>query len=353
MRINSYLRKFMEDFYVKSGFSKCHLSHNDLDGYACQVTTRMFQRGTEPIQHENATVPSTLNDGSRTVDFINRIASCSDKVVPMLLITDLGLGEEIVDELNRSGIYYAVVDHHVLSDSVKEKLGDRLYHEEDGHCAAYLLYRLISASLIGHMQNRFYGHLIYSFEHYIDSVDKYDTGNFGHWNENDLDECSDPIKEQLLFLGYGQTKYVSAVETSFVTNNNHLRKDIIQPQFDLLAFQYDMVKTYTYHNVTFDFENGTSQTIAVCPFSVPMYSIIANRYLKENKDLGVVAMAFIDLKRKHVSMRSLDDSFDCQEYCKQYNGGGHKNAAGFDFEYIEYGNKMSVRCGSDTCLMTL
>ena len=165
--------------------------------------------------------------------------------------------------------------------------------------------------------------------------------------------CSDPIKEQLLFLGYGPIQYADCVERDLKRGDNHLRSDIILPQFNLLAFQYDMVKTYTYHNITFDFENGTSQAIAVCPFSVPMYSIIANRYLKENKDLNVVAIAFIDMKRMHVSMRSLDDSFDCQEYCKRYNGGGHKNAAGFVFEYIEYGNKLSIRCGSDTCLMTL
>ena len=38
MKINSYLEKFMNDFYTNPGYYKYHLNHNDLDGYACQVT---------------------------------------------------------------------------------------------------------------------------------------------------------------------------------------------------------------------------------------------------------------------------------------------------------------------------
>lgn len=343
MEINSYLKKFMNDFYTNPGYKKYHLSHNDLDGYACQVTSRMSRVFNVHIRYENAMFPNILVSGTKTVDFINKLAGYSKSPL-MLLITDLGLDENIVDALNQSGIYYAVVDHHILSASVREKLGERLYHEEDGHCAAYLLRQLICETLPEEVSYRCFD---FQFEHYIDSVDKYDIGKFGYWSENHLSGCSDPIKEQLLFLGYGPIQYVDCVERDLKRGDNHLRSDIILPQFNLLAFQYDMVKTYIYHSIQFDTETNTDQTIAVCPFCVPMYSIIANRYLKENAYLNVVAIAFIDMKRMHVSMRSLDGSFDCQAFCKKFRGGGHKNAAGFSFENIEYGNALLVHYGDD------
>lgn len=226
---------------------RLHLSHNDLDGYACHVISRTTLSLINNNSRSNIdwwNTPAGEENINRTITtYISKMSNIilrhhkkylKGKTTLFILITDLGkFNPSFINSLIADGhkIRYVYIDHHVLTtdyntieltrNTLESQKVENAYFTCIDYCATRFLTEAamsIYRQLIDDSPEtkRVYDALI----KYSNDVDSFDRGLWGKWNiitednaeyfaiHNPVDSISPSVTAQLLFNGFdGPEKY--------------------------------------------------------------------------------------------------------------------------------------------------
>ena len=309
-----------------------HVTHNDMDGYGCSVVVAVAKEAglIRDVEYHTINIGYPGAFVEAVEDFT---AEHPETATWPLLITDLNANDQMIDYLEEVGVPFVLIDHHVTDMKLVARI--------NALSMATRISKLDSATRLLFNQCGFYNlgsyyrNLVTNLDYYALEVSKYDTGDWGNWNADNILSTTDALCEQLLFMGTPADDYVSEVTKQIVhdTNRNLYSMDAVNRQFSLLA-TYQYLFNSNLMEVDPDcLDKGpvrVTKAMAI-PITLPYISIISKKYLEENRDVDVLII--IGNKHGNISLRSID--FNVQQLAAAYGGGGHPRAAGFPIENME------------------
>lgn len=310
-----------------------HVTHTDMDGYGCSVVLAVAKAiGIIPPAVDYHTI--NIGYPGAFVEAVEKFtAEHPETETWPIVITDLNINNGILDYLEETGVKFAVVDHHVTSDDIIDRVR--------AMSSSWCINTVASATRLLFNMLEFCGRrgvaptalpAIDRMIDYTTAVSKYDTGNWGDWNADNILSTSAALREQLLFMGTSADDYVSAVTKQIVldTNRDLYAMEPVKQQFNMLA-TYQYLFNSNLMEVDPDcLDKGPvriNKAMAI-PITLPYISIISKKYLEEHRDVDVLII--LGNKHGNISLRSID--FNVQQLAAAYGGGGHPRAAGFPIE---------------------
>ncbi|WP_199768930.1 DHH family phosphoesterase [Helicobacter cetorum] len=317
-----------------------HLSHIDLDGYACQFISRQFFTN---IQCYNANYGREVL--ARIYEILNAIAQSSETRF-LILISDLNLSlgeaQYLQDKaqeyrLQNKDIQIQLLDHHISGKEVAESF--HWYFLDTKHCATKIVYEFLKT----HYAILEPSHIAWLdlLVEMVNSVDIWDTQGYGfelgkvcmrmisqstELNRFMFDDENRNYKLKLL----EEVKNYLFLENAAVAYDNDLFK------LKKIALGGNPI-TETMDNISSNAQvNLLSLKKEDCcvyyqdkkgflSYSMGGISVLANLFLTQNPEFDF----YIDVNAKgNVSLRA-NGNCDVSELSKIcFNGGGHKNASG-------------------------
>ena len=251
---------FLYEFYFGAAPKiRYHISHNDLDGYACNLSTSIAATISEKLgvygndwylggecycNSANIPIPRYLN--STIEGFFEEHCNSMRSSGVWILITDLG-GIDPFDLYavlnncrakhgnNNIPIRVCIMDHHI--NTILDKISDgknkayvlrrdksnditRFSMVNDGIVIDYYGNTKKSAAKIlaeEFLKNQIVkNELQYTSVHrilqFVNYVSLWDTGNFGYWYSNKIHEVDKQVKYNLLFSHFGQMDSLTSGE---------------------------------------------------------------------------------------------------------------------------------------------
>ncbi|MES9681750.1 phosphoesterase [Gottfriedia acidiceleris] len=309
----------------------CHLSHNDMDGYAPQIISKLSNVNT--VEYTHCGYGDFENKLEELVVFFE---GSDDLQEHAILITDIApKSEELVERLNelfKKGLTIVLLDHHDTSKWISEKYPewahiDSLYNDRKT-CGTELYYEYL-------IHNGFYeahvvnSHYLKSFVEQVRSYDTWDWAATGNIEAKELNSC--------LYI-FGPNKFMQ-MQVEKLVERIHVQN----------AVQYTFNET---EKIVIDIENKREQkyiesraknmqirkwTIDETEYELGLvfgdqfHSTLGNELNLKNPDLDFILI--LDLNGGKASLRTIHDHIHVGEIAKAINGGGgHQKAAGFEFE---------------------
>lgn len=310
-----------------------HVTHTDMDGYGCSVVVAVAKEAgliRDGVEYHTINIGYPGKFVEAVEDFT---AEHPETATWPILITDLNANDQMIDYLEETGVPFALIDHHVTDMDLVTRI--------KGLSMATRISTLDSATRLLFNQCEFYSigpyysNIVSALDDYTLAVSKYDTGNWGSWNAENILSTSDALREQLLFMGTPADDYVSEVTKQIVhdTNRDLYSMDAVNRQFSLLATYQNLFNSNLMEVDPDCLDKGPvriTKAMAI-PITLPYISIISKKYLEENHDVDVLVI--LGNKHGNISLRSVD--FNVQQLAAAYGGGGHPRAAGFPIENME------------------
>ncbi len=323
-----------------------HISHTDLDGYACQFLTQEYFSKQCFFYNANYGLEVKLT----ITKVLEDIQNYKDEEI-LFLITDLNLTNQESKELNKDinklkqegfNIKLQLLDHHASG----QKSADIYdwYYLDISRCATKIVYDYLNSEFDGFTEEK--KTYLNSLVDCINAIDIWlenEEKNFefgkvlmgmisGAREVNNI-LFPDLNREYRFFLLEKAIKFLDEENRNIKLDNQihflkkeFLNQEAIDNTLDNLTAKY-LVKTLD--NIKEDLTvvyNGHKGLLTYCLGAI---SIPANAFLKANEDYHF----FIDIGRKgNASFRAngvVDVSIMAE---KLANGGGHKNASGARFE---------------------
>ena len=320
-----------------------HISHNDLDGYACQfVSSKYFLDG----KFFNCNYgQETKNAISQVLTYLSQIDDCEEA---FFLITDLNptfseckeLNEKI-QELLDSGkkIKLQLLDHHISGE--KNAAQFSWYYLDINRCAAKITYDYFLSEFGECNDCLNFGILIdcvNSVDIWLEGSDYFEFGKvlmrmISSSNEINSTLFADANRDYRFHLLHCGGEYLINKKTHIDLDNNI---HFLKKRFLMLDEVDDTIDNLTAKKLVFMLKENQENLIVIygkqkgiVTFGLGNISIPANAFLRENIDFDF----FIDVGKKgNVSMRAAG-KIDVSKLCSKIaNGGGHKNASGGRFE---------------------
>lgn len=228
-----FRRFFMEDEINNCKIYRLHLSHDDSDGYGCQVLIELARNIYTKLDNSSTIHYRNCSAGKENVEkaiknYIHDITMerpvyyrrGMDKI--LILITDLGsFDSEFLYKLREAGhnISCIYVDHHLVNTSLLSYFTDEDYYhtfedmsdDDKGNVSSTLqifniLFELppINNDRVVNLND--YGYTV--LKNYAKPISEYDTGHWdNNWNITDASLAENIISE-LLFASYeDKTEY--------------------------------------------------------------------------------------------------------------------------------------------------
>ncbi len=286
---------------------KILVTHSDFDGAACAVVFKTwFPEGTYYSENYD-TVDNRLRDileGTLPDElYIADISPQDEKIVSLLTY---------VNTTSKCKVY--LFDHHKTAMGLREySWATRL---DSSKCGALLLYEWLMVNVRSSAYNAQVGGLIW------------------HANDYDLWKHEDPhsntLNQLLRCLGFDR----------FVTRFwNNPDPKIRSSEKLLIELETDKQDTYIQEVIEHStdwFSDSQDRHYALC-FAEQYHSQLGHTIL-ENQDLDECDYVMIvDLKFRRVGLRSRQNGVDVSEIAKQFGGGGHQAAAGFQLSPLIIG----------------
>src|SRR5574344_1347602 len=309
-----------------------HISHTDLDGYACQfLTNEVFSKK----HFYNANYGLEVKQAIKQV--ITEIKNYQDEKL-LLLISDLNLNQQESDELDKDikslkddgfDITLQLLDHHITGKSSAAKYD--WYFLDDKRCATKIVFDYLLKEFKAPLND---------YKEWVDTVNAVDI-----WLENEKKnfefgkvlmsmitkarEINSILFNSLdrdfkFYLLKNSIGFLSLKDAPIVLDNSvhFLKKEFLKDGFDdtldnlsasYLVKSLDKIKD----DLTI-YYNGQKGLMTYCLGAI---SIPANSFLRANSELDVSQLA-----------------------SKLANGGGHVNASGCKFDdFIDTTNLQEVR----------
>lgn len=309
-----------------------HFSHNDMDGYAPQVISKLSKVNT--VEYIHCGYDNFEQKLEETISFFESFDVLDEHAI---LITDIApKSEELVDRLNKLfelGLTVLLLDHHDTSKWISEK------HPEWAHIDSKLNDRLTCATELYYMylkENDFLeDHVLnsYYFASFVEQVRAYDTWDWDKTGNVEAKELNsllytfgpnkfmqmqvEKIVERLTVQNAVQYTF-NETEKIFVDVENKKEQKYIESRSKkMLVRSWNIEDKY--------YEVGVV-------FGDQYHSTLGNVLNKENSHLDFVVI--LDLNGGKGSLRTIHDHVHVGEVAKAISvgGGGHQKAAGFEFD---------------------
>ncbi|WP_257146952.1 DHH family phosphoesterase [Bacillus cereus] len=308
-----------------------HLSHNDMDGYAPQVVSKVSKLNTAEFIHCGYS-----NFEKKLEDLVTFFEEAKALDGHAILITDITpKSEELVDRLNNlfeRGLAIVLLDHHEKANWISKKYPKWAFIESELNgqktCGTELLYIYLK-------ENELFSTDVAEspyFASFVEQVRAYDTWD---WNTNGNVEAKE--LNSLLYT-FGPSKFMhmqfakiaehmndpeavqytfNETEKLFVDVENKKEAKYIESRSKTMA-----VRTW---NV-----NGENMEVGVV-FGDQYHSTLGNVLSQENPHLLFIAI--LDLNTGKASLRTIHDTIHLGDIAEAIapGGGGHPKAAGFEF----------------------
>lgn len=372
---------------------RVHISHNDLDGHACHIMTRLATNVLNPNSKSSVTFWSSSagkdNVERSILQFIKKMKEGpkdpkkryeKGKKKLFLLITDLAnFNPAFLNSLIDDGhlINYILIDHHQIADFsvIPELKGNaeefqmlkNAYYVDDSMCAAKALGDAI-CSIIHQkkgsetMSAQGYENellMLREVRNYTKLVDLYDRGNWGEWVDLNPDKIDNSVTEQLFFSSYlpnRKYKYVSMMANYFHTfmlgldtpeeekpfwcvdmgRFNSFKKRSVADQVKVLNREYELCKrllrpkTISFKIPDTLTDNETLKMYEICTGEEDeMHYFTLISRELLKEHPDIDILMLIYTARNSVDMRTMRDDLNLFEIAHANGGGGHPKAAGF------------------------
>lgn len=304
--------------YFKNRFDKTLLlMHDDLDGIGVKIVGKSI---FEEYKDVNVDYISSSLD---TIDGKLQQAIKSGKY-RVIIMADASPNDESVELINKyieDGHEFVLLDHHKTALHLNKYPWATIKVETNGkkHCGTELLNEYFLN--IPHKRDFNKSNFIPKF---VEVVRKYDTWE---WFYEGYNEAND-LNTLYYFLGQERFEqemldairwnYDSVIPDKFKNTINTIKKI----DRDYIEDKKHQIKRVKYNDTN----------IAVV-FADKCSSVLGNEICQENDDIDFCCI--VDLNTNKCSLRSKVSKTDVSIIAKNYNGGGHTNAAGFTFKSIK------------------
>ncbi|GAA8585373.1 DHH family phosphoesterase [Helicobacter pylori] len=317
-----------------------HLSHIDLDGYACQLVSKQFFKN---IQCYNANYGREVS--ARIYEILNAIAQ-SKESESLILISDLNLNlneaEYLQDKiqehrLQNKNIQIQLLDHHISGKEVAESF--HWYFLDTNRCATKIVYEFLKKHYaILEPKNATW---LEPLVEMVNSVDIWDTQGYGfelgkvcmrminqssELNRFMFDDENRDYKLKLL----EEVKNYLFLENAPVAYDNDLfklKKIALggDPDAETMDNISSNAQTHLLSLKKHDCSVYYQDKKGFLSYSMGGISVLANLFLTQNPDFDF----YIDVNSKgNVSLRANGSCDVCELSQMCFNGGGHRNASG-------------------------
>lgn len=317
-----------------------HLSHIDLDGYACQLVSKQFFKN---IQCYNANYGREVS--ARIYEILNAIAQSKENEF-LILISDLNLNlneaEYLQDKiqeyrLQNKNIQIQLLDHHISGKEVAESF--HWYFLDTNRCATKIVYEFLKKhyAILEPKNTTWLEPLV----EMVNSVDIWDTQGYGfelgkvcmrminqssELNRFMFDDENRDYKLKLL----EEVKNYLFLENAPVAYDNDLfklKKIALggDPNAETMDNISSDVQTRLLSLKKHDCSVYYQDKKGFLSYSMGGISVLANLFLTQNPDFDF----YIDVNSKgNVSLRANGNCDVCELSQMCFNGGGHRNASG-------------------------
>ena len=265
-----------------------HISHNDLDGVGCGILVK-------------AAFPSV-----KTVyigyDELNSVLDNIPPEAESIIVTDLSPSESWAERMAGER-ELLIIDHHITSEPLKKY--PFTYHSI-AKCATLLTWDKLTED----------GAVLSDYKDFADCINDYDL-----W----LMRRTDSLRMNTLFTLMG----LKRVEKRFLSQPY---AGFTQEEELIITLEEERRNAYidrAFKNTSY-ITDKKGRRVAVV-FAEQYSSELGNHILTVSDAEYVV---LIDAQRKKVSLRSIRE-VDISPIAQTLGGGGHKNAAGFQFRQVE------------------
>ncbi|OCL88011.1 DHH family phosphoesterase [Arcobacter porcinus] len=317
-----------------------HISHTDLDGYACQfLTNKVFPQNTFYNANYGLEVKQALKQALLDIE------KHKDEKI-LFIISDLNLTpqesaelDKNIDELKEFGcdITLQLLDHHITGKKSSEKYD--WYFLDDKRCATKIVFDYLKDNFDAKIDE---------YKELVDTINAVDI-----WLENEVENfefgkvlMSSIIKAReinsILFASLDREykfyildkakDYLNLKDRHIVLDNDmhKIKKDYLKENkddtLDNLSAKYLVKSLDNIKDELTIVYNGQKGLMTYCLGSI---SIPANSFLRANSDYDF----FIDINKKGNASFRADGKLDVSQLAmKLANGGGHINASGCKFE---------------------
>ncbi|GAA6862784.1 DHH family phosphoesterase [Helicobacter pylori] len=317
-----------------------HLSHIDLDGYACQLVSKQFFKN---IQCYNANYGREVS--ARIYEILNTIAQSKESKF-LILISDLNLNlnevqylQDKIQEhrLQNKNIQIQLLDHHISGKEVAESF--HWYFLDTNRCATKIVYEFLKKhyAILEPKNTAWLEPLV----EMVNSVDIWDTQGYGfelgkvcmrminqssELNRFMFDDENRDYKLKLL----EEVKNYLFLENASVAYDNDLfklKKIALggDPDAETMDNISSNVQTRLLSLKKHDCSVYYQDKKGFLSYSMGGISVLANLFLTQNPDFDF----YMDVNSKgNVSLRANGNCDVCELSQMCFNGGGHRNASG-------------------------
>lgn len=345
---------FMKNYlFGGNDISRIHISHNDLDGYACRVVMNANNLYRcvccpEKVIHIDA--------GQKNIEDTLENVLCGHNSGTMVLITDLSVNPKVFEMYPE--VEFCVVDHHKssLPYAIPEEYANVTYMVTVNTCGALLLYNIVSYTMRGHYRDPGkmikHNHAMGDLRHYLGRVNKYDLGKWGSWDVPCWESVSPDVKENLTFSAYrihdsidrysldkaAQLLSIRDESSDFgviaeeLWNNLKTEYSKLSERIEIYDLGIDPARSFDAHGQVWGMQFPPAKVISYTAEKKEdqisgNFSLFAREYLTANPDIKL--FIYFDYVNGVVSLRSTDSGYDCCEIAMLNGGRGHHNSAGF------------------------
>jgi oligoribonuclease NrnB/cAMP/cGMP phosphodiesterase (DHH superfamily) len=264
-----------------------HISHNDLDGVSCGVLTKKFLREVDNIF-------CNYNE----IDHI--LAEVNTAEYERILITDMSPSKRAFDRL-LGEIEIIVIDHHESSVWLKEMT--ETVHDIK-KCATLLTFEWLKDM----------GKDVEPYRELVECVNDFDMWHL---------KRKDSLQMNMLFMKLGVERYLERF------SRRHYTGFSVEEQL-IVELETERRDKYIHAAAKSGFAMKDAQDLDFFVVFAEEYSSeLGNHIIKE---LEMDYVIIINMQRRKVSLRSRP-AVDVRLLAERNGGGGHKNAAGFGFDF--------------------
>ncbi len=317
-----------------------HLSHIDLDGYACQLVSKQFFKN---IQCYNANYGREVS--ARIYEILNAIAQSKESEF-LILISDLNLNlneaqylQDKIQEhrLQNRNIQIQLLDHHISGKEVAESF--HWYFLDTNRCATKIVYEFLKKhyAILEPKNTTWLEPLV----EMVNSVDIWDMQGYGfelgkvcmrminqssELNRFMFDDENRDYKLKLL----EEVKNYLFLENASVAYDNDLfklKKIALggDPDTETMDNISSNAQTHLLSLKKHDCSVYYQDKKGFLSYSMGGISVLANLFLTQNPDFDF----YMDVNSKgNVSLRANGNCDVCELSQMCFNGGGHRNASG-------------------------
>ncbi len=317
-----------------------HLSHIDLDGYACQLVSKQFFKN---IQCYNSNYGREVS--ARIYEILNAIAQSKESEF-LILISDLNLNlneaqylQDKIQEhrLQNRNIQIQLLDHHISGKEVAESF--HWYFLDTNRCATKIVYEFLKKhyAILEPKNTTWLEPLV----EMVNSVDIWDTQGYGfelgkvcmrminqssELNRFMFDDENRDYKLKLL----EEVKNYLFLENAHVAYDNDLfklKKIALggDPDAETMDNISSNAQTHLLSLKKHDCSVYYQDKKGFLSYSMGGISVLANLFLTQNPDFDF----YMDVNAKgNVSLRANGNCDVCGLSQMCFNGGGHRNASG-------------------------